>query len=91
MSRTEFAIAYGGAKPMIRRFRTDDKFDGDRSVPPLPADGDALDADSQGNNNVRHHNPETGRWLNMGPIGYQAGDANLDRYPVNTASTDPKT
>jgi len=75
---------------MIRRFRTDDKFDDDRGVPQLPGDGDALDAASQGNNNVRHHDPETGRWLNMEPIGYQADDANLDRYPVNTASTDPR-
>jgi len=75
---------------MIRRFRTDDKFDDDRSVPQLPAGDDALDADSQGDSGVRHHDPETGRWLNVQPIGYQAGDGELDRYPVNTASTDPR-
>jgi len=75
---------------MIRRFRTNDKFDDDRSVPPLAVGGDALDADCQGDNGVRHHDPETGRWLNMEPIGYQAVDANPDRYPVNTASADPR-
>ena len=76
---------------MIRRFRTDDKFEDDRSVVPLPADGDVLDADGQGDNGARHYDPEAGRWLNLDPIGYRADDAKLYRYPTNTASTDPRT
>ncbi len=54
---------------MIRRFRTEDKFEDDRSVLPLPADGDAPDADKQ-DDRARHYDPETGHWLNVEPIGY---------------------
>ena len=50
---------------MSRRFRTGDKFDDDRSVPPLPADWDGHDFDVTGSP-ARHYDPATGRWLNLG-------------------------
>ena len=38
----------------------------------------------------RWYSPDTGRWLNEDPIGFDAGDANLYRYvgnsPTNTST-----
>jgi len=43
-------------------------------------------------NTARWYNPETGRWMSEDPIGFAAGDANLNRYVDNQASslTDPE-
>jgi RHS repeat-associated protein len=63
-------------------------------------DTDDVDGNSQDDNATRHYDPTTGRWLNVEPVGHEAGDTNLYRYvgnaPLNstdpfTASADPKT
>jgi RHS repeat-associated protein len=36
---------------------------------------------------TRCYNPTPGRWLDLDPIGFEAGDANLYRY-VNTEARD---
>lgn len=79
---------------MIRS--TDNPFNDDA---PADADrflyhGDELDAEAGLQyNRARHFDPATGRWLNVEPVGYEAGDVNLYRYVGNAPlnSTDPFT
>lgn len=83
---------------MIRRSQTDNLFDdGD---PMIDADRFNYDVLDTTGNAARHYDPETGRWLNEEPVGYEPGDVNLYRYvgnaPMNAtvpfiASADPKT
>ncbi len=42
-------------------------------------------------NRARYYDPTTGRWTSKDPIGFYAGDTNLDRYVNNDATdaTDP--
>jgi RHS repeat-associated protein len=39
----------------------------------------------------RYYDPQTGRWINVDPLGFGAGDSNLYRYVTNapTNATDP--
>ena len=45
------------------------------------------------NNLHRWYDPKTGRWMTEDPIGFEAGDANVNRYCGNgpTMATDPST
>ena len=54
--------------------------------------GREWDADTQlQNNRARWFDPATGRWLSNDPMGFAAGDVNLQRYVGNGApnATDP--
>jgi RHS repeat-associated protein len=43
-------------------------------------------------NRARYYDPKTGRWTSQDPLGFEAGDANIYRYAINSPTNhlDPK-
>jgi RHS repeat-associated protein len=94
INREARAIQKGHA--MIRR--TDDNLsdDDDQTTDANRFLYDGRDFDAEAGlqyHRARHHDPETGRWVNEDPAGFEDG-ANEYRYagngPPNTASPDPR-